>query len=166
MPVTRKSLVPEEPRSVATPNKRVAKVYDRYAPVYDRIYGRMLEPGRRALCERVNRLGPNRVLEIGVGTGLTLHQYAADRQVVGIDLSRAMLARAQARLVSSGAKHRASAHVGLVQMDAQSSALQDAFFDSIVLAYVLSTVPDPQRLLHLALKHDLSISGKPTRLAR
>ena len=71
------------------------QVYDRCAPLYDFVFGSVLEPGRRAMARTAAALQPSALLEVGVGTGLTLAGYPAGTRVVGVDLSADMLARAR-----------------------------------------------------------------------
>jgi len=82
--------------------KWVLKTYRRYAQVYDVVFGTTLSPGRQQLLRRI-RLSPNdRILEIGVGTGLTLPRYPSSVRVTGIDLSAPMLAVARRRVRRHG----------------------------------------------------------------
>src|SRR5215813_3727482 len=95
---------------------RVQRTWARLAPFYDLVYGTMLQPGRRRAVARMV-LGPgDRVLEIGVGTGIGLDLYPRWAHVVGIDLSRAMLDRARARLAEMPGR----THIELREMDATS----------------------------------------------
>lgn len=117
---------------------RVQRTWTRLAPVYDMIYGAMLQPGRRRAVARMV-LGPgDRVLEIGVGTGMGLDLYPRWARVVGIDLSRAMLDRARTRLAEMSAR----AHIELREMDATSMAFDDATFDVVYAPYILNVVPN------------------------
>jgi phosphatidylethanolamine/phosphatidyl-N-methylethanolamine N-methyltransferase len=118
---------------------RVQRTWTRLAPVYDMIYGAMLQPGRRRAVARMV-LGPgDRVLEVGVGTGMGLELYPRWARVVGIDLSRAMLDRARARAAELPARD----HIELREMDATSMAFEDARFDVVYAPYILNVVPDP-----------------------
>lgn len=120
----------------------VVRAYRFYAPVYDRLYGAVLEPGRRALAEAVRALDPGSILEIGVGTGLMLGAYPADASIVGIDLSREMLERARQR--TGGLNGR---DIRLEVMDAEATSFADGAFDCVAVPYVLSVTPDPRRLV-------------------
>jgi phosphatidylethanolamine/phosphatidyl-N-methylethanolamine N-methyltransferase len=75
----------------------VIQTYRFYAPLYDRLFGAVLEPGRRALMRKICSLQPSRVLEVGVGTGLTLNRYPANATIIGIDISEEMLDVARRR---------------------------------------------------------------------
>jgi phosphatidylethanolamine/phosphatidyl-N-methylethanolamine N-methyltransferase len=84
------------------------------------------------------------VLEIGVGTGLTLRRYRKDHKVVGIDISPEMLARAQLRIRRSNGHGQV---MRLAIMDAAHLAFPDESFESVIAAYVVSVVPDPARVI-------------------
>jgi phosphatidylethanolamine/phosphatidyl-N-methylethanolamine N-methyltransferase len=123
----------------------VVRTYGAYAPVYDGVFGALLEPGRRALKRTVAALEPPRLLEIGVGTGLTLAGFPATTRVVGIDVSREMLERARQRAAALPGRD-----IELHEMNAEQTTFDDASFDCVVLPYVLSVTPSPQRLLREA----------------
>ncbi|MDX2158670.1 MAG: class I SAM-dependent methyltransferase [Hyphomicrobiaceae bacterium] len=116
----------------------VLDAYRRWAPVYDNTFGLFTTEGRRQAVERIN-LRVGRVLEIGVGTGLSLNMYDRDMEVVGIDLSPDMLERARARVASDGLEHVG----GLHEMDAAALDFPEASFDTVVAMYVMTVVPDP-----------------------
>ena len=120
----------------------VERTYRAYAPVYDAIFGLSLAPGRAALMRAVSELAPARILEVGVGTGLTLGRYPAASFVTGIDVSEAMLRVAAARV--NGAH---SGRIALRCMDAEAMEFADGSFDCVTLPYVLSVTPDPDRLV-------------------
>ncbi len=120
----------------------VVRAYGRYAPVYDRIFGGVLEPGRRALADAVARAAPSTLLEVGVGTGLMLARYPAATAVVGVDLSEAMLAKARGRALALAGRA-----IRLEVMDAEALTFADATFDCVAVPYVLSVTPDPRRLV-------------------
>jgi phosphatidylethanolamine/phosphatidyl-N-methylethanolamine N-methyltransferase len=122
--------------------EHVIRAYRRYAPVYDSLYGAVLEPGRRALSRAVASLQPGSILEIGVGTGLMLASYPAGAKLVGIDISDEMLRKAQQRLSKLNGRD-----VRLEVMNAEATTFGDASFDCVTLPYVLSVTPDPDRLI-------------------
>lgn len=119
----------------------VIRTYRYYAPVYDRLFGAVLEPGRRALAQAVGALRPERVLEVGVGTGLTLRHYPGATALTGIDISEAMIEIARRRAARLPG-HR----IELLTMNAEAMAFPDQSFDCVTLPYVLSVTPDPPRL--------------------
>ncbi len=117
--------------------------YKRYARVYDTVFGALLSAGRRAAVERIDQRGGLRVLEVGVGTGLSLPAYRKDNRITGIDLSIDMLRVARERV-----RHGRLDNVeGLSQMDAGRLAFADGSFDVVVAMYVMTVVPDPQGAL-------------------
>ena len=117
------------------------ELYQRIAPLYDIIYGALLQPGRELAMRRLAPRAGQRILEIGVGTGFALRHYPGRCTVVAIDLSAPMIARAHARL----RRHRLE-HVALCRMDAGALAFTDQSFDAVYAPYVLNVVPDPIRV--------------------
>lgn len=121
----------------------IQKAYRRYAPHYDLYFGAVLQPGRRAVVERMDCRAGERILEVGVGTGLSLPLYPRDVRVTGIDISREMLARADARRRRECLDHV----VALRCLDAERMDFPDDSFDKVVAMYVASVVPQPARLI-------------------
>jgi phosphatidylethanolamine/phosphatidyl-N-methylethanolamine N-methyltransferase len=120
----------------------IIAAYRRYAPMYDKLFGAVLEPGRRAMAEAVSMAGPQRILEVGVGTGLTLHRYPASCRTTGIDICEDMLAIAVRR--AACLRHR---DIRLEAMDAEAMRFDDGAFDCVTVPYVLSVTPNPHRLV-------------------
>jgi phosphatidylethanolamine/phosphatidyl-N-methylethanolamine N-methyltransferase len=120
----------------------VERAYARWAPVYDLVFGKVFERGRRASIAAAERLG-GRILEVGVGTGISLPDYARTNRLVGIDISAPMLRKAQERVV----EHALSNVEALAVMDAKHLAFPDGAFDVIVAQYVITAVPDPEATL-------------------
>ena len=83
----------------------VRKAYARWEPVYDLVFGELLAPGRRQAIELINQRSGS-VLEVGVGTGISLPQYRDTLGITGIDLSPAMLAKARERAGTASAMSR------------------------------------------------------------
>jgi phosphatidylethanolamine/phosphatidyl-N-methylethanolamine N-methyltransferase len=121
----------------------VKAAYRRYAAVYDAVFGPVLQPGRKAVMQALRLRPGDRVLEVGVGTGLSLPLYPRDVKITGIDVSREMLDKARARV----ARRRLHNVEGLLEMDAENMALPDASFDKVVAMYVVSVVERPAKLL-------------------
>jgi len=121
----------------------VKTAYRRYARIYDTLFGPVLQPGRKAVIEALKLNPGDRVLEVGVGTGLSLPMYPHDVRVTGIDVSRDMLAKARARATAKELDNVEA----LLEMDAEAMAFPDASFDKVVAMYVVSVVEDPARLL-------------------
>ena len=114
----------------------VEKAYRRYARYYDLVFGAIFHPGRQTAIEHLHMRPGNRILEVGVGTGLSLSMYPSTVKVVGIDLSNEMLeqAREQAKELPQVEE--------LLQMDAQKMTFEDNSFDKVVAMYVATVVPD------------------------
>jgi phosphatidylethanolamine/phosphatidyl-N-methylethanolamine N-methyltransferase len=118
------------------------KAYARWAPVYDALCGPVFLNGRRAAASAARDVG-GRILEIGVGTGLSFDDYDDDTQITGIDLSEPMIARARER-ASSGAYPYVK---DLRVMDAHNLTFPDASFDCVVGQFVITLVENPERVL-------------------
>ncbi len=117
-------------------------IYARWASIYDRVYLKLLEPAQRSAAAAAAAVGP-RILEVGVGTGLALRYYPAGTDVVGIDLSVPMLAKAVEKV-----ERQALSHVrGFAAMDACCLAFPDVTFDAVTVPFVITLVPDPEAAL-------------------
>jgi len=120
----------------------IAKAYARWAPVYDLVFGAVFERGRRAAIIAAESIG-GRILEVGVGTGISLPDYARSNRLVGVDLSEPMLRKAQERVDELGLTNVEM----LAVMDAEHLSFPDASFDVVVAQYVVTTVPNPEATL-------------------
>ena len=120
----------------------IEKAYGRWAPIYDLVFGPIFERGRKAAIAAAERIG-GRILEVGVGTGLSLPEYRWTNRVTGIDLSVPMLRKAKTR----AQEHRLTNIDGLAVMDAQHLGFQDAAFDVVVALYVITVVSNPEATL-------------------
>jgi phosphatidylethanolamine/phosphatidyl-N-methylethanolamine N-methyltransferase len=118
------------------------KAYARWAPIYDLVYDKLTEPAARAAVDAAMACGP-RVLEAGVGTGLSLSYYPAHAEVHGVDLSEDMLRRAEDKVV-----RRRLAHVKSLQvMDVTRLGFPDETFDAVAAQFIITLVPDPEAAL-------------------
>jgi phosphatidylethanolamine/phosphatidyl-N-methylethanolamine N-methyltransferase len=125
---------------------QIEKAYARWAPVYDLVFGAVFERGRMAAIEAAEKhCGPagGRILEVGVGTGISLESYSRNNRIVGIDISAPMLRRAHERVI----EHKLTNVEALAVMDAKHLAVPDASFDVVVAQYVITAVPDPEATL-------------------
>ena len=105
----------------------VEHAYDRWAPIYDLVFGGVFSKGRHAAILATNSIG-GRVLEVGVGTGISLPQYASNLRVFGTDISEAMLRKAKARVADLRLKNVE----GLAVMDAEKLEFPDSSFDVVM----------------------------------
>jgi phosphatidylethanolamine/phosphatidyl-N-methylethanolamine N-methyltransferase len=120
----------------------VTKAYDRWAPVYDLVFGAVFERGRDAAIAAAERVG-GRILEVGVGTGIALPHYSNNSRLCGIDISEQMLRKAQERVTELGLNNVE----GLWVMDAEHLTFPDNSFDVVVAQYVVTTAPNPEATL-------------------
>ncbi|MGH7322505.1 MAG: class I SAM-dependent methyltransferase [Candidatus Rokuibacteriota bacterium] len=127
---------------VSLEERQVRRVYDFYSPVYDFLFKKLFEPGRIAAVRMLGSPPRGRVLEVGIGTGLNLPFYPPNIDLVGIDLSEAMLRKAQEKV--DGLRME---RVILKVMDASALDFGDAEFDATLATYVISAVPDPVAVL-------------------
>lgn len=122
----------------AVENAFVEGVYDKLAKVYDVIFGPTLHPGRLRAIQRMDIQPGERVLEVGVGTGINLSLYPKQCSVTGIDFSGSMLEKARERAAAKGIRN-----ARLLQMDAADLKFADDSFDIVYAPYLISVVPDP-----------------------
>jgi phosphatidylethanolamine/phosphatidyl-N-methylethanolamine N-methyltransferase len=120
----------------------IGKAYARWAPVYDLVFGQVFDQGRKASIAAAERIG-GRILEVGVGTGISLPDYARTNRLVGVDISGAMLRKAAERV----AEQHLSNVDALAVMDAKQLGFPDESFDVVVAQYVITAVPDPEATL-------------------
>jgi phosphatidylethanolamine/phosphatidyl-N-methylethanolamine N-methyltransferase len=123
-------------------NETIAKAYARWAPVYDLVFGAIFESGRHAAIAAAERIG-GRILEVGIGTGISLPYYSSNNQLWGVDICEPMLRKAQQRVAELGLKNVEALSV----MDAERLDFPDASFDVVVAQYVITTVPNPEATL-------------------
>jgi phosphatidylethanolamine/phosphatidyl-N-methylethanolamine N-methyltransferase len=127
---------------VVLEKRQVQRAYEFYAPVYDLIFDWVFAPGRAAAIKHLALTRGDRVVEVGIGTGLNLPLYPPTTRLTGIDLSQEMLDKAVERV------HRLSMpNVTLKVMDATSMDFGENAFDKAVATYTISAVPDPVAVL-------------------
>lgn len=119
-------------------NDFVNRVYENLAWFYDFTFGPALHPGRVDAIQRMAIKSGDRVLEVGVGTGINAILYPRDCTVTGVDLSSSMLEKAHQRVARKGVRN-----VRLLEMDAANLKFADDSFDIVYAPYVISVVPDP-----------------------
>src|SRR5262245_19253778 len=126
----------------AVENAFVEGVYEKLAKFYDLTFGPALHPGRLVALERMNLRPGDKVLEVGIGTGINAPLYPRNCHVTGIDFSASMLDKARERVARKGLRN-----VLLHEMDAANLSFADESFDVVYAPYVISVVPDPVRVV-------------------
>jgi phosphatidylethanolamine/phosphatidyl-N-methylethanolamine N-methyltransferase len=129
----------DDARPLDFDREMVERAYDRWAPVYDLVFGGVFGKGRHAAIVATNSIG-GRVLEVGVGTGISLPQYGSNVRIFGTDISEAMLRKAKQRV----AELRLKNVEGLAVMDAEKLEFPDDSFDVVMAQYVVTAVPNPE----------------------
>jgi phosphatidylethanolamine/phosphatidyl-N-methylethanolamine N-methyltransferase len=122
----------------AVENDFVTDVYEKLASVYDFTFGPTLHPGRVQAIQRMGIGAGDRVLEVGIGTGINAALYPRDCAVTGIDLSAPMLEKARDRIARKGLRN-----IRVLKMDAANMKFADESFDIVYAPYLISVVPDP-----------------------
>ncbi len=120
----------------------IQSAYRRYAGFYDFVFGISLNPGRRQALRQIEWSAGNRVLEIGIGTGLSIPFYPPDAQLTGIDACAPMLEKALGRAKKSGRLRS-----DLQLMDAENLEFKDDSFDQCLALYVASVIPNPAAMV-------------------
>ncbi|QLH70468.1 class I SAM-dependent methyltransferase [Rhodopseudomonas palustris] len=120
----------------------VAKAYARWAPIYDLVFGKVFDSGRQSTIAVADAIG-GRVLDVGVGTGLSLSDYSKTTRLCGVDISEPMLRKAHERVRTL---NLSNVDV-LAVMDAKNLAFPANYFDAVVAQYVITAVPDPEATL-------------------
>jgi phosphatidylethanolamine/phosphatidyl-N-methylethanolamine N-methyltransferase len=126
----------------AVENDFVTRVYEKLANVYDLTFGPTLHPGRLVARDRMGVAPGDRILEVGVGTGINISLYPTNCQMTGIDLSTPMLEKAHERVSREGLRN-----VRLLEMDAAKLTFADDSFDIVYAPYLVSVVPDPVQVV-------------------
>ncbi|TZG27526.1 class I SAM-dependent methyltransferase [Sphingomonas montanisoli] len=120
----------------------VSQAYGRWAPVYDLVFGPVFRKGRSEAVIAAERIG-GRILEVGVGTGISLPEYSRSSRLVGIDISDPMLDKARERVRKLKLNNVEDIRVG----DAEALEYEDESFDVVVAQYVITSVPNPEKAL-------------------
>lgn len=127
---------------IAVENDFVARVYEKLAASYDFFFGRTLNAGRMLACQQMDIQPSDRILEVGVGTGINTRLYPSNCAVTGIDLSSSMLEIARQRVAQEGLHH-----VRLLEMDAAALTFPDSSFDIVYAPYLINVVSDPLKVV-------------------
>jgi len=120
----------------------IKKIYAGYSNVYDVIFKSFFYPRIKHAIHSMGIMHGDRILDVGVGTGLSLPLFPRHCKVVGIDLSSAMLKKARQKI-----KKLNLDHIELLEMDAMNLNFPDNAFDKVLISHVVSVVPDPYRVM-------------------
>lgn len=131
------------PRGLEVTVETSRRGYRLFAPLYDIVFGTSLQHGRRLAIEALDCRAGDRILEVCVGSGLSLPLYPDGAHLIGIDISHEMLAKAAQRVRQHGLTQTAA----LLQMDAERMAFADASFDKAVVLFAMAGLPDPVRAM-------------------
>lgn len=137
--------------AIAGAEPHESKIYYEFSHLYDRIFTRFFFPRIVSTLRTLNLPPGAKVLEVGVGTGLSLPAYPHHAEVTGIDLAPDMLEQAQRKLNREGWRH-----IRLLQMDALQLKFPDEEFDYVTAFHVVSVVPD-----HAGLMREMTRVCKP-----
>lgn len=122
----------------------VTAAYDRWAPIYDLVFGKVFSEGRSDAIVAAEAAAPGgRLLDVGVGTGIALPQYSRNMRVTGVDIADAMLEKARQRVREQKLDHIEDIRV----MDAEAMTFADNEFDVVVAQYLITSVPHPEAAL-------------------
>ena len=128
--------------AIAPELESIKKIYAGYSNVYDVLFKRLFQPRIKHAINEMNIMPGDRVLDVGVGTGLSLPLYSRSCRVVGIDLSYAMLTKAKDKIRRNSLKN-----TSVLNMNAMSLSFADDSFDKVLISHVVSVVPDPYKLI-------------------
>jgi phosphatidylethanolamine/phosphatidyl-N-methylethanolamine N-methyltransferase len=130
--------------------KIVNAVYNNYATIYDLLFTKVLDPARKKAIQQMDFKPDEKVIELGVGTGLSFKHYNSLNQKIfltGVDLSDKMLEKAKQRT-----SEFPNLEITLARVDAENSPYEDGSFDKVILMYVYSVTPNPLKLLSEAIR--------------
>lgn len=125
--------------------QKIQSIYKNYSPVYDFLFDKIFQQGRKLSVDIVNQNTPNnaKILDIGVGTGLSLPYYRHDLKITGVDICQEMLKKAEARVKA----HHMETRVDLLNMDAEQLKFPDNSFQAVVALHVASVVSNPKAFM-------------------
>lgn len=122
--------------------KSIKKIYAGYSTVYDALFKRFFHPRIKHAITYMDIKPGERILDVGVGTGLSLPLFPRHCKVVGIDLSPEMLKKAKDKIRENRLDNTRVFH-----MDAMGVGFRDDSFDKVFISHVVSVVPDPYKLM-------------------
>lgn len=122
--------------------EEIKKIYGGYSEAYDFIFKGFFYPRIKHAIETMHIKQGDKILDVGVGTGLSLPLFPKNCSVTGIDLSADMLKEARKKVETFGLRH-----ISLIEMDAAHLAFEDDTFDHVISTHVISVVPDPIKVM-------------------
>lgn len=120
----------------------IKRIYRNYSSVYDLLFKGFFHPRQKKAIHDLNIQSGSRILDVGIGTGLSLPLYPKESEVIGIDLSVDMLKQAAKKVEKLGMNH-----VSLMEMDACQLAFPENSFDYVIATHIISVVPEPYRVI-------------------
>ncbi|VAX17905.1 Phosphatidylethanolamine N-methyltransferase [hydrothermal vent metagenome] len=124
-------------------NESIKKIYKTYSGVYDLIFKSFFHPRQKLAINDINFQPGDRILDVGVGTGLSLPLYPESCDVTGVDLSSSMLRQAKKKVEKLNLTN-----VTLIEMDACDLEFEDNTFDYVVATHIISVVPEPVKVIN------------------
>ena len=158
LPIKLHNRFPQGPHLTAVSKKSLKHrtgPYRFYAPVYDRVFAPSFSEGHQKMYQSLNLEEDDRILEVGVGTGVSLAFCPDFVQVDGIDFSDSMLSQARRKLDNGGI----GGNVVLTKMDAHELEFGDDTFDHSLVAHALAVVSRPEKVLS-EMKRVTKVGGK------
>ena len=119
-----------------------SKLYAEFAPLYDRVFGKIFYSRLERVIEDLNIPPRAQILEVGAGTGTSFPAYPVHCNVTGVDLAPDMLARARQKIEENG-----WSHLKVMEMNALDLQFPDDSFDYVMAFHVVTVVPDPVRMI-------------------
>ncbi len=120
----------------------IKRIYSNYSNFYDLIFKQFFVPRQKYVINQMGIQPKDKILDVGVGTGLSLPLYPKHCHVTGIDLSDKMLNKAHSKV-----KKYSLTNITLKQMDAMDLQFEDNTFDQVIASFVISVVPDPIKVI-------------------
>jgi phosphatidylethanolamine/phosphatidyl-N-methylethanolamine N-methyltransferase len=119
-----------------------SKLYSEFAPLYDRVFGKIFYSRLERVIDDLEIPPGAQVLEVGAGTGTSFPAYPTHCSVTGVDLAPDMLARARQKIEDNG-----WIHLKVIEMNALDLKFSDNSFDFVMAFHVVTVVPDPIRMI-------------------
>jgi phosphatidylethanolamine/phosphatidyl-N-methylethanolamine N-methyltransferase len=132
-----------EHKAVILKNPHESQIYSKFSHLYDKIFTRVFTDRIINVIRGLKIQPGSRVLEVGIGTGISMAAYPPHCEVTGIDLAPEMLARARRKAAENGWHH-----INLLEMDALNLEFPENSFDYVTSFHVITVVPDPVRMMN------------------